>query len=210
MPVRCGAQSSEATERSLRVPAADLFAALTADVLGTLEAVRVPAYIVDSQRRVRWQNAASIELVGDLRGRLDASILDPEDLARARAAYAQKQSGATHTEVEVSVARPDGTRVRVSVRSVPLKNADGTMIGSFGLVQVLGEMEPSFERAPRLSPRELETLTLLAAGYSTAQMARQMRIANETVRNHVKGVLRSLDARSRVEAVAKGRRMGLI
>jgi DNA-binding CsgD family transcriptional regulator len=30
------------------------------------------------------------------------------------------------------------------------------------------------------------------------------------VRNHVKGVLRSLDARSRVEAVAKGRRMGLI
>jgi DNA-binding CsgD family transcriptional regulator len=84
------------------------------------------------------------------------------------------------------------------------------MIGSFGLVQVLGEIESSVERAPQLSPREHETLTLLAAGYSTAQMAQQMGIAKETVRNHVKGVLSSLGARSRVEAVAKARRAGLI
>jgi DNA-binding CsgD family transcriptional regulator len=61
-----------------------------------------------------------------------------------------------------------------------------------------------------LSPRERETLTFLAAGYSTAQMAEQMSISKETVRNHVKGVLRSLGARSRVEAVAKGRSVGLI
>ena len=54
------------------------------------------------------------------------------------------------------------------------------------------------------------TLTLLAAGYSTTQMAQQMGISTETVRNHVKRVLRSLDARSRIEAVAKGRRAGLI
>jgi DNA-binding CsgD family transcriptional regulator len=84
------------------------------------------------------------------------------------------------------------------------------MIGSFGLVQVLGEIDPSFERAPRLSRRERETLTLLAAGYSTPQMAQQMNITTETVRNHVKGVLRGLDASSRVEAVAKARRVGLI
>jgi DNA-binding NarL/FixJ family response regulator len=100
--------------------------------------------------------------------------------------------------------------VRVAVNSVPLKNAGGAMIGSFGLVQVLGELEPSLESAPRLSRRERETLTLLAAGYSTPQMAQQMSITTETVRNHVKGVLRGLDASSRVEAVAKARRMGLV
>jgi DNA-binding CsgD family transcriptional regulator len=175
-----------------------------------LEAVGVPAYVVDRHRRVRWQNAASIELVGDLRGRLDGSVLAPADLPRARNAFLRKQRGASHTELEVSVARPDGTRVRVAVNSVPLKNAGGAMIGSFGLVQVLGEIDPSFERAPRLSRRERETLTLLAAGYSTPQMAQQMNITTETVRNHVKGVLRGLDASSRVEAVAKARRVGLI
>lgn len=175
-----------------------------------LEAVGVPAYAVDVHRRVRWQNAASIELVGDLRGRLDASMLGPEDLKEARAAFERKRQGASHTEVKVLVARPDGQRVRVAVHSVPLKNAAGEMIGSFGLAQVLEEVEPPSESAPLLSPRERETLTLLAAGYSTAQMAQQMGISKETVRNHVKGLLRSLGASSRVEAIAKGRRFGLI
>jgi len=194
----------------LSVPEQELLDALSADALPMLEAVGVPAYVVDRHRRVRWQNAASIELVGDLRGRLDGSVLAPGDLPRARNAFLRKQRGASHTELEVSVARPDGTRVRVAVNSVPLKNAGGAMIGSFGLVQVLGEIDPSFERAPRLSRRERETLTLLAAGYSTPQMAQQMNITTETVRNHVKGALRGLDASSRVEAVAKARRVGLI
>jgi DNA-binding CsgD family transcriptional regulator len=188
----------------------DLLEALSADALSMLEAVGVPAYAVDVHRRVRWQNAASIELVGDLRGRLDASMLGPEDLKEARAAFERKRQGASHTEVKVLVARPDGQRVRVAVHSVPLKNAAGEMIGSFGLAQVLEEVEPPSESAPLLSPRERETLTLLAAGYSTAQMAQQMGISKETVRNHVKGLLRSLGASSRVEAIAKARRFGLI
>jgi DNA-binding CsgD family transcriptional regulator len=194
----------------LSVPEQELLNALSADALPMLEAVGVPAYVVDRHRRVRWQNAASIELVGDLRGRLDGTVLAPEDLPRAREAFERKRRGASHTEVEVSVARRDRTRVRVAVSSVPLRNAGGAMIGSFGLVQVLGEIDPSFERAPRLSRRERETLTLLAAGYSTPRMAQQMNITTETVRNHVKGVLRGLDASSRVEAVAKARRMGLV
>jgi DNA-binding CsgD family transcriptional regulator len=194
----------------LPASASDLLEALSADALSMLEAVGVPAYAVDVHRRVRWQNAASIELVGDLRGRLDASMLGPEDLKEARAAFERKRQGASHTEVKVLVVRPDGQRVRVAVHSVPLKNAAGEMIGSFGLAQVLEEVEPPSESAPLLSPRERETLTLLAAGYSTAQMAQQMGISKETVRNHVKGLLRSLGASSRVEAIAKGRRFGLI
>jgi len=188
-----------------------LLEALSADFVRALEALRVPAYIVDLDRRIRWQNAASLELVGDLRGRLDDSIgLDAEDLGRARQAFARKLNGAPQTQLEVSIARRDGTLLRVAVSSVPLRDPDGAMIGSFGLVQVLGEAWPSAEAAPSLSPREHETLTLLAAGCSTAQMAERMGISTETVRNHVKRVLKSLDARSRLEAVAKGRRAGLV
>ena len=92
----------------------------------------------------------------------------------------------------------------------PLRDRDGQMIGSFGLVQVLDGSEPLAEGAPLLSLRERETLTLLAAGFSTEEMAQQMGISMETVRNHVKHVLRILDARSRLEAVAKARDCGLI
>ena len=205
--------SPKPIESPFPVPEANLLKALSANAVRALEAIRVPAYIVDLHRRIRWQNAASIELVGDLRGRLDSSMgLDPEDLSRARETFTKKLNGAPHTEVTVSVMRCDGTRIRVLVNSVPLRDTDGAVIGSFGLVQMLGELEHTSERAPApaLSPRERETLTLLAAGYSTEQMAQHMSISTETVRNHVKRVLRALGASSRVEAVAKARRLGLI
>jgi DNA-binding NarL/FixJ family response regulator len=143
------------------------------------------------------ENAAVQELIDQAlrraghRGRLDAGLVAPDDLARAREAFRQKQKGAPHTELEVSVERPDGQRVRIAVNSVPLRNTDGAMIGSFGLIQVLGEIDPASASAPRLSPRERETFTLLAAGYPTEQMAQQMGIAKETVRNHVRRVLRA-------------------
>jgi DNA-binding CsgD family transcriptional regulator len=188
-----------------------LLEALSADFVRALEAMRVPAYIVDLERRIRWQNAASVDLVGDLRGRADNTVgLDPKDLPRARHAFARKLNGEAHTELELALTRRDGTPVRVSVSSVPLNDGDGAMIGSFGLVHVLGEVAVSSKAAPSLSPREHETLTLLAAGCSTVQMAERMGISTETVRNHVKRVLKALDARSRLEAVAKGRRAGLI
>jgi DNA-binding CsgD family transcriptional regulator len=189
----------------------DLFDALSVGVVEALELVDMPAYIVDNDLRIRWQNAASRALVGDLRGRLDeSSQVAPDDLCLAREAYAQKQRGAPHTELELSVQRQDGAFVRVAVSSVPLRNQAGAMIGSFGLVQVLRELEPAAESRPRLSPRERETLALLADGYSTDEIAEQMAISKETVRNHVKRVLRSLGASSRVEAVAKARRCGLV
>jgi len=193
------------------VPESDLLDALSANALAVLEAVAVPAYMVDRHRRVRWQNAASLDIFGDLRGRLDGSVgLDDGDLTRAREAWAKKLNGASHAELEVSVSRPDGTRMRVAVSSVPLRDRVGAIIGSFGLAHILSETEPGLGDPPSLSPREQETLALLAAGCSTGQMAQKMNISKETVRNHVKGVLRSLNARSRVEAVAKARRLGLI
>ena len=186
----------------------ELLEALSDGAVALLEAVAVPAYIVDNDLRIRWQNAASRELVGDLRGRLErSSKVVAEDLDRARDAFKQKQDGAEHTEVELAVLCRDGALVRVTVSSVPLRDPAGAMIGSFGLVQVL---DGTSERPPRLSPRERETLTLLAAGHSTSEIAQRMAISKETVRNHVKRVLRGLDASSRVEAVAKGRRAGLV
>jgi DNA-binding CsgD family transcriptional regulator len=188
----------------------ELLEALSAEAVGLLGAVAVPAYIVDNDLRVRWQNAASRELMGDLRGRLETSSnVVAEDLDRARDVFTQKQNGAEHAEVELSVLRRDGALVRVAVSTVPLKNPAGAMIGSFGLVHVLRELEPD-SKHPRLSPRERETLTLLAAGHSTAEIAERMAISKETVRNHVKRVLRSLDSNSRVEAVAKARRAGIV
>jgi len=51
-----------------------------------------------------------------------------------------------------------------------------------------------------LSPRELETLRLLAKGLSNKQIARDLGISESTVKNHVKSVLSKMQVRNRTEA----------
>lgn len=61
-----------------------------------------------------------------------------------------------------------------------------------------------------LTPRERETLHLLASGTSTAAIGELLGIAHNTARNHVQRVLEKLGARSKLEAVAIARREGLL
>ena len=58
-----------------------------------------------------------------------------------------------------------------------------------------------------LTPREWEVLDLLSEGKTTDQIADTLVLSRETVRSHVKNILRKLDARSREEAVAIAERM---
>ena len=185
-----------------------LIDALSADVLQTLHAVQFPVGLIDLERRVRWQNPASIALIGDVRGKLDASVVAPEDLEEARVQFARKLMGALHTEHRVRVICADGTRAVLETSSVPIK-AGGTVVGVLAMAHV-AKREGLPESGPSLTPRERQTLLLLAAGSSTRQMAELMGIATHTVRNHVKSLCHRLDARSRIEAVAKARRAGLL
>jgi DNA-binding CsgD family transcriptional regulator len=199
---------SRASHDGRPVGAAPLIDALSADVLQTLHAVQFPVGLIDLERRVQWQNPASIALIGDVRGKLDASVVASEDLEAARLQFARKVMGAAHTEHEVTVICSDGTRARLETSSVPVK-ADGKIVGVLAMGRV-DKREWPRESAPKLTPRELQTLMLLAAGTSTQQMAELMGIAPNTVRNHVKSLCAKLGARSRIEAIAKARRAGLV
>jgi DNA-binding CsgD family transcriptional regulator len=59
-----------------------------------------------------------------------------------------------------------------------------------------------------LSPREREVLTLLAAGDTSAEVARRLGIGEETVQTHVRRSMAKLSARTRTEAVAIALRAG--
>jgi DNA-binding NarL/FixJ family response regulator len=61
-----------------------------------------------------------------------------------------------------------------------------------------------------LTPRELEILTLLAAGLSTTAAARDLGVSVNTVRGHVKNLLSKLGAHSQVEAVVTALRRGIL
>lgn len=71
------------------------------------------------------------------------------------------------------------------------------------------------EHAPRgvgdgLTPREVEILTLSAAGMVNKEVALELGIRLNTVRNHVQKILGKLGAHSRLEAVAIAMREGIL
>lgn len=66
------------------------------------------------------------------------------------------------------------------------------------------------EMARFLTPRELDCLSLLAAGLDTSQMARRLGVSITTVRSHVRAVLTKLGARTRLEAASLAIRHGLV
>jgi LuxR family maltose regulon positive regulatory protein len=62
----------------------------------------------------------------------------------------------------------------------------------------------------QLTSRELEVLTMLAAGKSNQAIARQLVVTLDTIKKHVSHVLGKLGAANRTEAVARARELGLI
>lgn len=62
---------------------------------------------------------------------------------------------------------------------------------------------------PKLSPREIETLRLLAHGLSTKEIAASLKVKPLTARNHVSRLLLKLGAENRLQAVlfASGRHL---
>lgn len=61
-----------------------------------------------------------------------------------------------------------------------------------------------------LTEREREVLKALAKGLTTAQIAHTLFMSENTVKTHVRHILRKLEAHSRIEAVTKALQRGLL
>ena len=61
-----------------------------------------------------------------------------------------------------------------------------------------------------LTPREGEILNYIAQGYLNKQIAAELDISEQTIKNHVTSILRKLNANVRTEAVVVAIRQGLI
>jgi DNA-binding CsgD family transcriptional regulator len=98
--------------------------------------------------------------------------------------------------------RTSNGRTRVDVSTLTL--ADGR------LLHVLQPPRPRGRPAVDLSRRQHEVLGLLANGYGAKSIARELGLAQTTVRTYIRVILRELGAHSQLEAVAKARHAGLV
>ncbi|MBN1191557.1 MAG: response regulator transcription factor [Dehalococcoidales bacterium] len=61
-----------------------------------------------------------------------------------------------------------------------------------------------------LTPREMEILKYIGQGYLNKQIAVELGISEQTIKNHVTSILRKLNANARTEAVVLALKQGLI
>ena len=182
---------------------------MDADLERALESVNVPSYVIDATGIIRWVNPAAKRLVGDVRGRQFTSVVSPEEKRRAREVFARKIAGSVETtDTEVVLLGARGDPVSVEISSVALHRGD-RVIGVFG--QIADEHDGEPVRAhPALTPRQTEVLKLLDRGRSTNQIAEELHLSKETVRNHIRHLMRTLGVHSRLEAVAMARHDHLV
>ncbi|HEX3291783.1 MAG TPA: LuxR C-terminal-related transcriptional regulator, partial [Gaiella sp.] len=174
------------------------------DVEAALENIAVPSDVLDHAGVVRWINVAAERLVGDVRGRHYTSVVAQEDSGRARELFAQKVLGTSAaTEAKAPLVSTSGSRVGVEVSSVPLEDG-GRVVGVFGLIATRSE-EGLTAPPPHRTPRLVQVLQHLEQGRSTKQIAAELHLSTETVRNHVRRLFRALGVNSRLEAVAVAR-----
>jgi PAS domain S-box-containing protein len=186
------------------------------DVTRALEAVTVPAYVVDRQGRIRWLNRGALDVVGDRVGEPFTRTVAPEDVHLARTHFARKLIGeASGAEYSLRLLGRDGRRLAVRVSSAPVREG-GEIVGVFGVAYpappaTAGDAAPEpAVHVPELTARQYEALALLADGLGTAAIAKRLGVAEETARNHIRALLRQLGVHSRLEAVVRAYRVGLL
>ena len=173
-----------------------------------LEKVKVPSFIADRRGTIRWLNEAARAAFGDLTDRPLTAVVSPEDTSLAQRQLERKLTGrAAVTDYEVDVVTVDGRRRRAEISSVPIRGGD-QFHAVFGIA--LPGAARAKRRPARLTPRQTEVLELLGEGASTPEIATSLHVSRETVRNHVRQILRALGVHSRLEAVAIAHREGLL
>ena len=193
---------------------AEKVAELGGDIHGSLEELPLPMYLLDRKGIVVWLNDAAEQLVPGAVGKKFTDVLAPDEMHTARRIFALRIMGqAPFTDHTTTVRLADGARQEVDISSVPLRKRH-QIVGVFGVIrgqhpvtEVPGRVQSD---VPTLTPRQAEVLRMLGTGLTTRQMADQMGLSQETVRNHVKAALGELNAKSRLEAVLTAYRLGLL
>jgi PAS domain S-box-containing protein len=182
---------------------------LGAEVEVPLDELHFPMSLTDTDGIIRWQNRASIELVGDRRGSSYVPVVAPDHRQPMQTRLTRFTFGTDGArDDEVDILDKDGLRRTALCSSLPIRS-DGDVVAVLTIARIAPRTSRS-SSVPELTPRQSETLRLLAAGYSTQETAERLGVATETARNHIRAILRRLQVHTRLEAVVAARRYGLL
>jgi DNA-binding CsgD family transcriptional regulator len=182
---------------------------LDGSITRALQRFPVPIWISERSGRIRWVNVGGRNILGSVAGLHFSRFVAPESLNDFRDSFARKILGAADLTVRrVNLMGATG-RIAAELAEAPLE-VDTFVVGviTFASVARIQPEDCDKQPLPRLTPRQHEVLELLAHGYTTARIAAQLNIADETARNHIRLLLAELRVHTRLEAVVVAFRNG--
>jgi PAS domain S-box-containing protein len=184
--------------------------------LWLLDSLAVPASLHDVNGYFVHGNPAAERASGysnaELVGRHHTDLVRPEARETVETQFRRAVERGEPTDFETVFFDAGGHLRGVRAQHLPL-HYGGTIVGVLILAFEVRHppSEPvRFRPDPRLTPRQREILDLIASGLSTAEVARELTLSPETVRNHLRNAFGELGAHTRVEAIAAAQRLGLL
>lgn len=181
-----------------------------------VDSLVVPSSLHDVRGRFVHMNAAAEQASGftnaQMRGRELTDRLPPEARAPVRAVFRRAVEHGEPTDFETIFVDASGDTRGARIQQLPLRDGDqivGVLTLAFG-VRTLPSGSIGLRPRPPLTPRQQEVLELIASGRSTSEIARELTLSSETVRNHLRNLLQALSAHTRIEAIATAQGLGLL
>jgi PAS domain S-box-containing protein len=183
-----------------------------------VDSLVVPASLHDVEGRFLYVNSAAERASGRSNawwlGRHFTEPLPPEAREKVATQFRRAVERGEPTDFETVFVDASGQLRGVRAQHLPLRARAGDAIVGV-LILAFEVPRPAFEpvgkeREPQLTRRQREILQLISSGHSTSEIAAKLTLSKETVRNHVRGVLRELRVHTRLEAIAAARRLGLL
>jgi PAS domain S-box-containing protein len=178
-----------------------------------VDSLVVPASLHDVDGRFVRMNAAAERAIGSSNahwlGRHFTEPVPPEARENVEAQFRRAVETGEPTDFETVFTDASGHIRGVRAQHLPLRRGDA-IVGVLILAFDVRQPPSGLELHPRLTPRQREILELLARGLSTSEIAKELTLSTETVRNHLRRVFGELHVHTRVEAIVAAQRFGLL
>jgi PAS domain S-box-containing protein len=178
-----------------------------------VDSLVVPASLHDVEGRFVRLNAAAERAIGSSNahwlGRHFTEPVPLEARENVEAQFRRAVETGEPTDFETVFTDASGHIRGVRAQHLPLRRGDA-IVGVLILAYDVRQPPSGLEVHPRLTPRQREILELLASGLSTSEIAKELTLSTETVRNHLRRVFGELHVHTRVEAIVAAQRFGLL
>ncbi len=178
---------------------------ITGDTFTVNDAIRViserdPDIVIMSLLRT---NISGADLINEARAINPAlkfiAFIDIKSNEVERALFDMKVSGLLRIDVE-----PD--EIKRAIKTV----FDGDNYIDARISDTLFEKNSKFNSELKLSFRQLQILKMIADGYTNKRISAELGISHDTVKTHVRIVLKKLKAADRAQAVSKAYELGVL